>query len=421
MHNIEAERSLVAALLLEPDNYRAALEQLAPEDIEDPDAAAAFGALQQAAGKGMPADIVSAVQQLGERWKVYLTRWCEQAPALWPVETYISVIQGNAMGRRIREMLYEDVMYPDGDGAAALCRIEQKIAELRRREISAGSNTQAQGEAYLKKLDGGEVPKRMLTGYVELDRLIGGLPQGELTGIAAKARMGKTTLALNIAARIHKAGYRVLFDSLEMSEEQILQKLAAIYTGLPAEKIRDYQLTPDERQQVKEAVQVYMDGRFEIMPDGYTVHKLTARARQIKADVVFVDYLTYMLPEQKAGSRNDEVGAISRGLKFMAKALGVPVIVLCQLSRASASRQNKAPVLSDLRDSGEIEQDLAVCIFLQRDGEEDHKTPLEQATAIVAKNRFGRTGIADLHFDLSAQRFLSPERDGFSGYGDMPF
>ena len=411
MRNIEAEQAVIGSMVMDFTTAESSTCILTPDDFDAEPCREAYKAALKLKTTGQPVNIVTLVQLLGDDYRVPLSKWCELSPSFSDLQSSVELVKSNATIRRLQSMLYDDVVFPQEavNATELICSIEQKLEQIKKTAlVSMGENNfKTHATEYIKRLENKKPVEKFLTDYSDLDKIIGGLPRGELTGIAARPRVGKTTFAINLAYRFWKQGKRVLIDSLEMSEEQIIQKLAEVDTGINAEHVRDYNLTDREREQIKRAVSRFTaDDRMEVMGDGYTVQKLMAKAKQHRSDVVLVDYLTYMLPEKPGANRNAEVGSISRSLKFMAKNLNVPVIVLCQLNRDPEKNGQKGFTLSDLRDSGEIEQDLAVVMFLDRRGLRNPEVPLEDTDVVVAKNRFGKTAIAKLRYDLATQRIF---------------
>ena len=271
------------------------------------------------------------------------------------------------------------------------------------------------------------------SGLSALDDLLGGFQPGELIIGAARPGMGKTALGLQIAEHAARRGQRVAFFSLEMPSAQLVQRLIAMRTGISANAIRRGDLDADrmaaimaEREAI-EALPLILDD----MPHGCTVAGLGATARRLHArrplGLVVVDYIGLIKPSNEAARRNrvDEITEISGGLKRLAKSLGVPVLALCQLNRALEARENKRPGLSDLRDSGSIEQDADVVIFIHRAVEFLRRSPPDEkkdgkayddwlsdvislenkAELIVAKHRQGPTGHLKVFYDPQRTRF----------------
>ena len=258
------------------------------------------------------------------------------------------------------------------------------------------------------------------SGYDGVDEIVRGLQPGRLYLLGGRPGMGKTAMATNMAERMARAGKHVLFFSLEMSEEQLVYRMAAQISGCSYSDVSEGRLTDDEMLRVANALGELSEMNITIVNGARTpgeVYSKTMRAMAMGGvDAVFIDYVQLMRTDKPAGNRNLEVGAISTALKDMSLSLGIPVILLVQLNRAVESRGDRHPVLTDLRDSGQLEQDGDVVIFLYRsayylndeDIEEGDVLPPEgQTEFIVAKNRFGPTGVAEIYFDAESGCFHS--------------
>ncbi|MDX1567502.1 MAG: replicative DNA helicase, partial [Longimicrobiales bacterium] len=261
------------------------------------------------------------------------------------------------------------------------------------------------------------------TGFTDLDRMTTGLQKGDLVIVAARPAMGKTSLVLNVAQNAAIEGeHDVAIFSLEMSKEQLVQRFLCSEARVDAQKLRRGRLSPEEYQRLAAAA-----GHLNTAPiwiddsPGSTVLEMRAKARRLKAeanlDLLIIDYLQLMSGGSSSESRVQEVSAISRGLKGLARELDVPVVALSQLSRAPEQRPDKRPQLSDLRESGSIEQDADVVMFLYRPeyyfGPEDKDgNNIEGKTElIVGKQRNGPTGVVNLFFHKAYTRFDSAARE----------
>ncbi len=256
------------------------------------------------------------------------------------------------------------------------------------------------------------------TGFSELDRMTTGLNRSDLILLAARPAMGKSAFALNIAQNVAKNGATVAFFSLEMTREQNVSRMLSTEGSIENTALRTGELADDDWVKLAQAADTL--SKCNIFFDdtsGITVPEIKAKCRRIKGlDLVVIDYLQLMSSGRRIENRVQEVSEMTRGLKIMAKDLNVPVITLSQLSRGTESRTGHKPMLSDLRESGSIEQDADIVLFLYREdyyeqNEENHN----QATCIIGKNRHGSVGDIPLHWDGAHTRFTSAER-----YRDEP-
>lgn len=250
------------------------------------------------------------------------------------------------------------------------------------------------------------------TGFRELDELIGGLKPGQLVIVAARPGVGKTAFAGNVALQIVKAGTSVLFSSLEQSRGELFERFLCGETGFSTEYLRSDKMRGQHRVAVELAANNLADLPL-LIDDGTprTVAQIAAQARlhrrRKNLGLVVVDYLQLISADDKRQNRETQVAEISRSLKLLARGLEVPVIALAQLSRAVENRDVKRPRLSDLRESGAIEQDADVVIFLDRPHTHDANADVNEARLIVAKHRNGRTGDVSLNWEAATMRFLN--------------
>ena len=265
------------------------------------------------------------------------------------------------------------------------------------------------------------------TGYPSLDRLLLGLREGQLVILGARPAVGKTSFALNLALNAAADGYTVGFFSLEMSGKEIAQRLICAHAAVSISDFRTGRIEPAQWANITEATQEL--AKLDILIDdtpGTTVTEIRAKARRMlhnkEKSIIILDYLQLVSPPagRRAENRSVEVSEMSRALKILAKELGVPVIALSQLSRAVESRTGKRPQLSDLRESGSIEQDADIVLFLDRSSDEqeatrDDRPDLGVTRVIVAKNRSGPIGDVDLAFVPASTKFY--ELDGIHGEG----
>ena len=252
------------------------------------------------------------------------------------------------------------------------------------------------------------------TGYSDLDRTITGLNKSDLILVAARPGMGKTAFALNIAANVALRGKKtVAVFSLEMSREQLMNRLFAAEGGIDSRKLLTGELSTEDWGKVADlspifgASSLYMDDAA-----GITVAEMKAKMRRVRdLGLVVIDYLQLMSSSRRSENRVQEVSEITRSLKIMAKELNVPVITLSQLSRGPDSRSDHRPMPSDLRESGSIEQDADIVLFLYREAYyEKEREDQSETECIVAKNRHGETGKIDLRWDGCYTRFFSVDR-----------
>ena len=434
----EAEQSVLGAVLLDPSCLDRIAEILPrPEFFHQVSHVAIYMAMLELFTAGQPVDFVTVLEKLKEsqsfeegNGKTYLLQLAQMVPSISNVETYARIVRDKYDIRMLiltaREIL-EDAGDGTADAATLLDSAEQRIFDIRRGKNMQG--LQRINEVILETFDrldrlnseDRDLYKGVPTGIRELDDTITGLNRSDLILLAARPGMGKTSFALNIARHAAvTAGKRVAFFSLEMTKEQLVSRLLSTEALVGGTKLRTGQLNEREWASLIEAgdvlskTQMYFDDS-----SGITVPEMKAKLRRLRGvDLVIIDYLQLMSGSKKTeGNRVQEISEITRNLKVMAKELDVPVLTLSQLSRESEKRTTHRPVLSDLRDSGSIEQDADIVLFLYR---EDYyantagAAPSEDVDrnsgeCIVAKNRHGESKTVPLHWQGEFMRFTSQE------------
>ncbi len=363
--------------------------------------------------------------------KEYLTQLVQRVPSAANVLTYINIIREHYYQRALMlaaRGIIKDVDENKMDSEKLLASAEQRIYEIRDgREVSGLTHIKKVilNETYdrLTKINNPETRNDYIgipTGISELDRMITGLNKSDLIILGARPGMGKTSFALNIARNVAvNSGKTVCFFSLEMSRDQLAQRLLSSEAAIKSEKLRTGDLQPEEWTRLQQAggqlskTELYLDET-----PGITVAEMMAKLRRRKkCDLVIIDYLGLVASDAKNKNENrvQQVSEITRSLKIMAKELKIPVIACAQLSRGTETKgKSHKPALSDLRDSGSIEQDADIVLFLYRDsyydsekGADEDKSDKNKSECIVAKNRHGETGTIPLHWDGQHTRFTS--------------
>ena len=430
-HSLEAERSVLGGVLLDNEVLADIGGRLQPADFYRKAHGRIWKAMLDLSGENRPVDLVTLTEHLKEHNLLedvggveYIAGLDTDVPTAARAESYARIVHERAIVRRLvqaAEGIFVEGMAGPGDFKEFLEEAESRIFQV----------TQEQDERQLTPLK--DVAVRVLsilerrfearsditgisTGYMDLDKMTAGLQRSDLIIVAARPSMGKTALALNMAANAALRGDRVnvaLF-SLEMSTDSLVMRLLASEARVPSGGLRTGQLKPNAWPKLAAAAgalseaNVYIDDTPAI-----TLHQVRSKARRMKArvglDLLIVDYLQLMRGP-KSDSREQEISSISRGLKQLAKDLDVPVIALSQLNRSLERRENKRPQLSDLRESGAIEQDADVIVFIHREeryrqGEEGTSGDEGLAEIIVAKQRNGPTGTVELVFFDEFTRF----------------
>lgn len=430
--NAEAEASLLGALLIDADAIVKVADIVAPEDFYDERHKRIFEAVRQLYEKHSPVDVLTLADQLKGTGFIdmvggpaYLTELTNFVPTAAHAEQYAEIVAQKALRRRLIKAS-QDIVGLGFDEARNLQELIEE-AEMRLFEVSQkhvkGDITSLEtilAESFdrLDELhkDKGKI-RGVPTGYKDLDNVLAGLQRSDLFILAARPSMGKTAFALNLAHNVAlKANEPVLMFSLEMSKEQLVDRMLAMESGVDAWALRTGNLTDADFEKIGQAMgslseaQIYIDDT-----PGITVSDLRTKARreahQHPLGLIIVDYLQLMSGGARfggEGNRVQEISEISRGLKGIARELSVPLIALSQLSRSVESRSPQIPQLADLRESGSIEQDADVVAFIYR---EDYYNPETErkniADILIKKHRNGPTGGVELYFDREKQLFRS--------------
>ena len=432
-HSAPAEQAVVGSMLIDPRCIPDVLERLKGDEFYIKLNRDIYETMASMFAYGQIIDPVTVLDQMKVRGVYtdecdsYMAEIMRITPTASNVMEYAAIVRDRALLRRLAEtadeinnMVYEG----SGEAESMLEAAERKIYALRQGRNVGGlvpisSVVQNVFDELSEAAASGNKIPGLSTGLPDLDRTILGLNKSELILIAARPGMGKTSIALNIALNaamtLHKT---VAMFSLEMSREQLVSRLLSRAALVPGQNLLTGQLTEQQWRDISDAAQTLSqtDIRIDDNPT-LTVSDMNAQCRRVpNLDLVVIDYLQLM---QSAGSghswsnesRTQAVSDISRMLKIMAKELNVPVICLSQLSRANESRQDKRPMLSDLRESGAIEQDADVVIGLYRDGyyNKESETP-NLAEAIILKNRKGQTGTVELSWLPEYTSFSSIEK-----------
>ncbi|MCL5047724.1 MAG: replicative DNA helicase [Firmicutes bacterium] len=425
-YNLDAEESLLGAMLLSRDATAAALELCSAVDFYKPSHKLIFEAITSLYAKGDPADAITVAEELRRNnlleeagGQAEIISLQAAVPAISSAPYYAKIVEENALLRRLIGVANEiaDMGYSlPTDVAQALDKAESlvfNVAERRSTDTIVDLNELlSRSLDRLEELAGRtEAITGIPTGYIDLDEHLAGLQASNLVVVGARPSMGKTAFALGIAAHAAIKGEKVLFFSLEMSHLEIAQRVLAAEARVDAGRMRSGRLTQDDFGKINQAIgrlgeaPLYIDDNPNV-----TIMDIRAKARRIKSrsdlSLVIVDYLQLMTGRNNAENRQVEISEISRGLKILARELNIPVVALSQLSRNLEARNDKRPMLSDLRESGAIEQDADVVMFIYRD-EVYHPDSIDKGMAevIVAKHRNGPTGTVELSFAPNHARF----------------
>ena len=420
-HSTEAEQAVLGSMLIDPRCVPEVIDKLRPDDFYLQQNRDIYETIYSMFNYSMTIDPVTVLENMKQNGvydenqsRGYLLQLMDTTPTAANVKEYIDILKDNTLQRRVAETagdLLAMVRQGSDTGQDILEAAEQRIYAIRQGRSARGltpiSDVIIDVYDRLAELAASDsaIPG-LSTGLRDLDRAISGLNKSDLILLAARPGMGKTSMALNILLDAgKKSGKQVAFFSLEMSREQLALRLISSECFVDNKKLVTGKLTDDDWDKIAVAADSLNQSRILIDDDSsVTVADINAKCRRVEdLGLVVIDYLQLM---QSAGgktrqgdNRQQIVSDISRSLKIMAKELNVPVLCLSQLSRANESRTDKRPMLSDLRESGAIEQDADIVMFLYREGyyNKDTENP-NLAEGIVAKNRHGETRTIELQW-----------------------
>ncbi len=440
-HNLEAEQSVLGAVFLEPTAFVQASEILIPEDFYRASHQLIFTAMMTLSERGEPIDVVTVTtflndrKQLGEVGGVsYLTELAESVPTAANVEYYSRIVEEKSTLRSLIRKATDIVtasFEKEDEVEDVLNDAEKSILEVSGRKNSGAFKNIKDvlidvydniEQLHQQKGDVTGVP----TGFMDLDRITSGFQRNDLIIIAARPSVGKTAFALNVAQNVAvKTDENVAIFSLEMGADQLVQRMLCAEGNIDAQRLRNGQLQADDWSKLTMAMGSLSNAGIYIDDTpGVRVNEIRSKCRRLKQEhglgMILIDYLQLI---QGSGSskenRQQEVSEISRALKGLARELEVPLIALSQLSRGVESRQDKRPMMSDIRESGSIEQDADIVGFLYRDDYYDKETEKENIIEIIiAKQRNGPTGTVELAFVKEYNKFV--DLDHRYGEGDIP-
>lgn len=430
--NIEAERSSLGSMLLEKEAIEKGTELLKPEDFYREAHRVIFEVIVHLANKGEPVDMITVSEELTRRSMLekigglsYLTSLANSVPTSANMEYYAKIVAEKSLLRSIISVATNIV----GMGYEGTEEVDVILDEAEKQIFQISQKRNTKGFISLKTIlietferieklyesKGGVTG--LSTGFRDFDRMTAGLQRSDLIILAARPSMGKTTFALNIARYVAvDAKIPVMVFSLEMSKEQLALKLLCSEAGVDNQRIRTGTLMDTDWPRLSHALGSLSEASIFIDDTaGISVLEIRAKARRIKAEhglgLIVIDYLQLMQSRSRTENRQQEVSDISRSLKSLARELNVPVIALSQLSRAVEQRADKKPNLSDLRESGSLEQDADLVAFLYREDYYNPETEKKNTTELlISKQRNGPTGSVDLFFQKEHSKFLSMDK-----------
>ncbi|WP_353097452.1 replicative DNA helicase [Tissierella praeacuta] len=432
-HSLEAEQSVLGAMILDKDAINTAIEIIRPDDFYKEANREIFEAILILFNKNEPVDLITLSEELKRRGTLeniggvtYLADLSSAVATTANVKYYCKIVEEKSILRRLIKSCDDVIVksYENSDEVNAIIENAEKaifdITQGRHREGFSPLN-----EVLLSSFS--QIEERaanqgtltgLTTGFIDLDNKLSGLQKSDLILLAARPSMGKTAISVNIVTNAAlKANAKVAVFSLEMSKEQLVQRMISATAHVDLQKIISGRLSEEEWIQVINSMgplsqaDIFIDDTA-----GISLMEMKAKCRRLKIekglDLVMIDYLQLMQLDGRQENRQQEISAISRGLKALAKEMECPVIALSQLSRAPELRTDHRPILSDLRESGAIEQDADVVLFLYRDEyyhEDSEKKNIGEV--IIAKHRNGPTGSLELVFKKEYTKFVNMARD----------
>ncbi|MEH7096445.1 replicative DNA helicase [Neobacillus vireti] len=430
--NIEAEQAVLGAIFLEPSALTVASEILIPEDFYRASHQKIFNVMLDLNDQGKAVDLVTVTEELAAAKLIediggvsYLSELSGSVPTAANIEYYARIVEEKSLLRRLIRTatnIASDGYSREDEVEALLSEAEKSIMEVAQRK-NAGAFHNIK-DVLVRTYDNieemhnrvGEITG-ISTGFAELDRMTAGFQRNDLIIVGARPSVGKTAFALNIAANVAtKTGENVAIFSLEMGAEQLVMRMLCSEGNIDAQRLRTGSLTDDDWGKLTMAMgSLSNSGIFIDDTPGVRISDIRSKCRRLQQEhglgMILIDYLQLILGSGRSGeNRQQEVSEISRSLKQLARELKVPVIALSQLSRGVEQRQDKRPMMSDIRESGSIEQDADIVAFLYRDDyydkESENKNIIE---IIIAKQRNGPTGTVALAFVKEYNKFVNLE------------
>lgn len=430
--NVEAEQAVLGAILLHSEALITSMERLSSDDFYRPIHQRIYEAMIELTEEDEPVDLITLTAKLQDKQQLediggvtYLSELANAVPTAANIDYYAAIVEEKSMLRRLIRAATQIVSngYASSDDVGdLLSEAEQRIFEISQRRSSSGFISIRdvlmdvfERVEYLYSHKGGSTG--IPSGFVDLDKMTSGFQRSDLIIVAARPSVGKTAFALNIAQNVGvRAKETVAIFSLEMGASQLVQRMICAEANVDATRMRTGYLEGDDWEKLTMAIgalseaSIYIDDSPSI-----TVADIRAKCRRLKQEkglgMILIDYLQLIHGRGKGDNRQQEVSEISRTLKQIARELNVPVIALSQLSRGVEQRQDKRPMMSDLRESGSIEQDADIVAFLYRDDYYDKESEKKNIIEIIlAKQRNGPVGTVELAFLKNYNKFVNMDR-----------
>jgi len=426
-HNVEAEEAVLGALLIDPEGIFKVLPFLQSDDFYLQKHRWIYEAIVHIHERRDPIDFLTLTTELDQQAQLeatggaaYISQLINAVPSAIGIESYGKLVEQTSVRRRLLDAVSDIARYAYDEALPvehvvdkseqALFGVSQKRSTRDLQPIQAVAKSYYDRIEYLYDHRG--EPMGVPSGFRDVDRLLGGFQRSDLLILAARPGVGKTSLMLSFALKAAEHRNTVAIYSLEMSAEQLVQRLVASISNINVQRLRLGQLQEEDWPRFTDAIArlselpIYLDDTPSI-----SVMQLRTKCRRLQSerglDMVFLDYLQLMSSESRSDNRVQEVSYISRSLKGLARELDVPLMTASQLSRAVEQRTDKRPVLSDLRESGSLEQDADIVMFIYRDELYNENTEYPNiADLMVSKHRSGPTGTIQLFFNKRLAQFL---------------
>ncbi len=432
-HSIDAERWVLGSLLIDKDGIIQVANLLNRDDFYDPAHSIVYEAILDLYARNRPIDSITVREVIDDQKKlesiggnIFLAGLMEAVFTSANIFQYAQIVKNKSVLRKLIKAGNQIIMngYDESIETTELLEKSEKAlfgvtqTSIQNKLVPIRDILNSRYEEFAAIHADPELVDRhtISTGYPSFDAKLGGFKRGDLIILAARPSMGKTAMALNFAQNVAKKWRNVAMFSLEMSKEQITDRLIAAAMAVDSWKLQKWKLSEDEFSKMGDALETLSRSKIYLddSPAGEWLLSIKSKARRLKMeswlDLVIIDYLQLM-SNGNSMNRVQEVSEISRGLKSLARELDVPVLALSQLSRAVEARPDKRPVMSDLRESGSIEQDADIIAMIYRDDYYNEFSEIPGVTSVfIRKNRNGPTGQVDLKFEKTQQKFYELEK-----------
>ena len=422
IYNQDAEANILSSILVKNDNICEVIDVLNPEDFYNTRHKIIYAKLKEMYENSLPMDIVTLSEKLGERLKEvggvsYLGELINSSISAVNIKNYGYIVKEKSSYRQLKGILSSSLDKLDKEEIEAedmIENVQDSLLGISSVEKEDSGHMTGVMERFMDTLQtryekGGEI-KGIKSGYKILDKTLGGFMGQDLIILAARPSMGKSTMAINLLLNTVFIGQaKTAFFNLEMSEIQVSDRVVAVHTDIPMNNVKTASLTDEQWYKISKAASDLAASAIKLYDKKLTLKSIKAECKKLKIkeglDIVFIDYLQLIDSGRKSENRNQDISGVTRTLKLMAKELDITLILLSQLSRAPEQRNDHRPMLADLRESGSIEQDADIVMFLYRDEyynkDSESKGIME---CIVAKNRNGEVGTVRLRWQPEVQR-----------------